>query len=120
MRPSIAIAAGLICVATAASAADNSVRATQACMAVYRASPDAVGIIWSGGVDGRVVLYTAKGERIECSFAGDSQLPQLISLQSTAADQSVAVLSGKALDKDNRVIADYFRTANPTNSGPSH
>ena len=112
MRPFIVLSAALIGIATAAVAADNSLRTTQACIAVYRASPDASAIIWSGGEDGRVVLYTAKGERIECSFvAGDNQLPQLSSLQSTGADRSVAVLSGKGLDKDNQLIANYFKAS---------
>jgi hypothetical protein len=119
VRPSIVLSVGLIAFAPMAIAADNTVRATQACEVVYRASPDASPIIWSSGEDGRVVLYTANGERIECSFVtGDSPVPQLSSLQSTAADRSVAVLSGKSLDKDNRLVVDYFKTARGSPQSP--
>ena len=54
----------------------------------------------------RIVLLGVKGDRFECLFGNDQKpVPELISVETTAPDKSVTVLTGKTLGKLNALIA---------------
>ena len=80
---------------------------TDACGVAYHQStkpPEAV--VWASRNGNRIVLLGVKGDRFECLFGNDQKpVPELISVETTAPDKSVTVLTGKTLGKLNALIA---------------
>ena len=79
---------------------------TRACGIVYHASitpPEAV--VWATANGNRIVILGVKGDRFECLFDGaDKTTPRLLTVETTGADKSVTVLTGKKLDALNQLI----------------
>jgi hypothetical protein len=66
-------------------------------------------VVWTGRNGNRVVILGVKGTRFECLFeAGDKPVPHLLTIETTATDKSVTILTGKPLEKFNAQIRQHF------------
>lgn len=110
--PGIAFLAAIL-FAAPAQAASPLDRLTEACGVAYHQSikpPEAV--VWTGHNGNRVVILGVSGDRFECLFEpADKPAPQLLTIETTAADKSVTILTGKPLEKTNALIRDHFSQA---------
>jgi hypothetical protein len=116
----MAILTAVLCLTTPALAAPKLDPLTEACgIAFHQSVKPLEAAVWTGHNGNRVVILGIKGDRFECLFeANDKPAPQLLTIETTAADKSVTIETGKSLEKLNTLIRQHFSGEPATNAVP--
>jgi len=106
----MAILTATLCLAAPAFAAPPLDPMTEACGIAFHENIKPIeAVVWTGRNGNRVVILGVKGNRFECLFEpGDKPIPQLLTIETTATDKSVTILTGKPLEKLNAQIRQHF------------
>lgn len=92
---------------------------TDACgLAYHQSTKPPEAIVWTEHNGRRIVLFGVKGDRFECLFGNDGKpVPELLSVETTGADKSVTVMTGRKLEELNTLIGRH--PAAPGETSPS-
>ena len=113
----IAVFAVALCLTTPARAAARDPLIEACGIAFHENIKPIEAVVWTGRNGNRVVILGVKGDRFECLFeAGDQPAPHLLTIETTATDKSVTILTGKSIEKLNTLIRQHFSDKLPPKS----